>query len=225
MNDPRAPWRLTRRQFAAGLAASGVAASGLAPAARADSMPEALSCRIFRAGRQVGTAAYQFMRQDGVLTVDLAVELRVKLGFITLFHYKHHNQEQWRGDRLVWFSARTDRNGEPGFANARWNGKGLMVQGSGTRPYLAPPNALGTSYWNFRTVNAPLIDSQNGRMLQVRIADIGPSHAPRADGPAVPATLYDMSGDIRLNLWYAAEHLAGLEYFAHDGSVLKYEMG
>ena len=220
VSNPCLTWRPTRRQVTLGLALSAVA-----PRARAEPLPAALGCTIFRNNSKIGTAAYQFLRQQNALSVTIMVDLRIRLGFITLFRYQHHNQESWRGGNLVWFSARSNRNGAHEFAQGSWNGTGLMVQGSGVHPYLAPAGAIDTSYWNFRTVSAPLINAQTGRLLKATIRKIGPSAAPRADGTAIPATEYAMTGDIHLNLWYAAERLTGMEYFAHDGSVLRYEIG
>ncbi len=194
------------------------------PRAWAEPLPAALACTIFRNGAKVGTAAYEFLHRNNALSVIITVDLRIRLGFITMFRYQHHNQEQWRDNQLVWFSARTNRNGERGYAQGHWNGTDLMVQGSDAKPYIAPKGALDTSYWNFRTVTAPLIDSQTGRLLHITLTNAGPSAAPRADGAAIPATKYSMTGDLHLNLWYASERLTGMEYFAHDGSVLRYEI-
>jgi hypothetical protein len=181
-------------------------------------------CKVFRAGHDIGRATYAFVPYADTLTVSIAVDIRVRFGFLTLYRYTHTNAEQWRGDQLIGFSARTDNNGQPQFAAAHWNGSALAVTGSGTRPYVAPARAIGSSYWNKRTLTDPLINSQTGKLLNVRLASVGPGRAVLASGASVPAAEYRMSGDLRMNLWYdGAGQLAGLQYYAHDGSVITYE--
>jgi hypothetical protein len=212
---------LTRRHFA-GAALAALAARP----AWALSFPAAsrINCKVFRGATEIGTADYVFTPSGDRLAVAVDVDIRVRVGFITLFSYRHHNLEHWVGDRLLEFTAHTLRNGAQGYAYARWNGTGLAVTGSQTAPYVAPPNAIGTSYWNFRTVSDPLIDTQNGRLLKVAVTEQGPGAALQADGTSVPATEYTVNGEIRLNLWYtSANDLAGLQYYAHDGSILSYE--
>ncbi len=224
---------LTRRGLgiaAAGavLAPSMLVSSVLARPVRAAAAPApvqgSITCKVLRAGHDIGRATYSFVPAGNALTVNIVVDLRVRFGFITFFRYTHSNTEHWQDGRLIGFAARTNNNGQPQFATAVWNGAALAVTGSNTAPYLAPPNAIGTSYWNPRTLTDPLINSQTGKLLRVRLAPLGPSRAVRASGATVPATEYHMSGDLRMNLWYdAAMRLAGMQYFAHDGSVLLYE--
>jgi hypothetical protein len=213
--------RLTRR--AAGLAALGALVARPAAALNLPSQPQVL-CKVVRGGRDIGRAVYSFVPNGDQLQVGIDVDVRIRIGFITLYRYEHHNIEQWRGDRLVGFDAHTFKDGRRFFAQAQAQVGGLAVNGTLTRPYTAPGNAIGTSYWNARTLVDPLIDSENGRLLNVRLKTIGPSEALQSDGAKVPAEEYHMSGDLRLNLWYdAGRNLAGMQYFAHDGSVVTYE--
>jgi hypothetical protein len=212
---------LTRRDL--GIAAAGVWLAGRATAMDAPEVGT-IACKVVRAGRDIGRATYTFTPSGDDLTVAIAVDLHIRFGFITLFHYSHSNAEHWHGGRLVGFTAHTNNNGQAQFCTARRSEAGIAVTGSGTAPYVAPPEAIGTSYWNPRTLTDPLINSQTGKLLSVSLAPVGQSRAVLATGATVPATEYRMSGDLRMNLWYdAAKRLAGLQYYARDGSVLTYE--
>jgi hypothetical protein len=211
-----------------GMAALGtlVAGSAWVDPAAAMAFPDArtVACRVMRQGRDIGRATTSFDRRGDDLRVTIAIDIRVRLGFITMFRYTHSNVEQWQGERLAGFEAHTNDDGTPNFATARWNGSGFDVTGSRTAAYVAPPEAIGTSYWNARTLTDPLINSQNGKLLDVRLTPLGQTPARLAAGRTVEATEYRMTGDMRMNLWYdAARNWAGLQYYAHDGSVLTYE--
>ena len=183
-----------------------------------------ISCKVVRAGSDIGRTTYDFERTGDILSVALSIDLRVRLGFVTLFRYTHANLEHWHGDQLIQFASHTNNNGSAEQAAAQWNGSALAVTGSKTRAYIAPPGALGSTYWNPRTVHSPLINAQDGRLMKIRTVDAGPSEALQAGGAKIPATEYQVTGDLRLNLWYdALSTLAGMQYFAHDGSVLNYE--
>lgn len=193
--------------------------------AEAQTLPgPSLRCRVIRKGHDIGTADYQFEQQADALTVRIAVDIHIKLGFVTLFSYVHRNVEHWQGGRLMDFTSSTNDNGTPNFATARRQANGIAVTGSRTAAYTAPDDAIGSSYWSALTLTAPLINTQNGKLLALSIRDAGASAALLADGKTVPATEYQVSGDMHLNLWYdAARQWAALQYYARDGSVLIYE--
>ena len=211
---------ISRRAFAA----AGAAAAIVRPALAEETPSGDITCRVIRGGKQIGTASYVFDRQGDRLKVAIAIDIRIHVGFLTVFRYQHSNVENWDGHRLLGFDARTDNNGSAENAHARWNGAVLEVSGSRTEPYTAPEGAIGTSYWNPRTLSAPLINTQNGKLLNVRLMPVGPSRAVLATGRTVAANEYRMVGDVRMNLWYdTTPSWAGLQYFAHDGSVVSYE--
>ena len=55
--------------------------------------------------------------------------------------------------------------------------------GSGTEHYIAPEQAIGTTYWNRRMVNGPMISLEDGVLLRPDVA----LHRPNRSGwPAAP---------------------------------------
>jgi hypothetical protein len=176
-----------------------------------------------RKGDDIGLASYRFERSGEVLTVQINIDLRVRLGPIALFRYVHQNVEVWQADTLMSLDAKTDDDGLPKYMSAKRGPEGLMVTGSKTEPYIAPQNALGTTYWNIRCVSTPLINTEDGHLMDVKITPDGISAVPLASGATVQARQYDMRGEIRIDLWYEpTDEFASMRYYAKDGSVVTY---
>jgi hypothetical protein len=213
---------LTRRWLLAGAAVLGGARSARAglpvpPDSR-------LAFRLMRHGSPIGTHVMTFSRDGDTLTVHIAVDVLVKFGPIPLVRYTHRNQEVWQRDRLVGFESRTDRNGTPMHVQARWQGSGLAVEGSGTRPYVAPANALATTHWNSTMLRCPMIGTQDGQLMHPVVSAQPEERIRLASGEPVAARRYRLSGDLDLDIWYdSTDTWAGLRFAADDGSVITYE--
>jgi hypothetical protein len=212
----------------AGLAA-GLAATGWADA-KADVPAGApaggvLRFRVRRRGSLIGTHQLDFAPTGAAgLVVRVAIDIRVGFGPIPLYRYRHRATETWAAGKLAALSTETSDNGSPLAMSATRDAAGLHVQGSKTAAYLAPEGAIGTTYWSTRTLDAPLINTEDGRLLKTSIASLGRRLVPTAAGADVLASGYTISGDLRLTLWYDTErHWASLRFLAHDGSIITYE--
>jgi hypothetical protein len=183
-----------------------------------------LAFRLMRHGAVIGTHSLAFHSNGDSLEVDITVDVLVKFGPFPFVRYSHHNREAWHGDRLIGVSSRTDRNGTKlHMAAARIDG-GLKVEGSGTRPYVAPHDAFATTYWHKSTLFGPLIGTQDGALMHPRISQFRPEPIRLASGEETPAKRYLLSGDLDVELWYDANDTwAGMRFTADDGSVISYE--
>src|SRR4051794_39379278 len=85
---------------------------------------------VARNGSDIGRHRLRFTPDGDRLTVDIDIELVVKLAFVTVYRYRHANRELWEGDRLLSFTSRTDDNGTPHQASARRSsGSSILVEG------------------------------------------------------------------------------------------------
>ncbi len=212
---------VARRAFLAGMAVAAVrpARAGL-PAPPSGH----LAFRLMRHGSSIGTHVMVFRRDADLLTVDIAVEVLVKFGPIPFVRYTHRNLETWRGDQIVGLASQTDRNGRRLYMQAHWTGSGLAVEGSGTKPYIAPPNALGTTHWNSSMLHGPMIGTQDGMLIRPTVAPLPEERIRLASGNEVPAKSYKLSGDLDLETWYdTADTWAGMRFTVDDGSVITYQ--
>jgi hypothetical protein len=183
-----------------------------------------LAFRLKRHGAAIGTHTLAFRGNSDALEVAIAVDVLVKFGPFPFVRYSHHSRETWQGGRLVGVSSYTDRNGTKLHMAASRTEAGLKVEGSGTRPYVAPHNASATTYWHKATLFGPLIGRQDGGLIHPHIAQHRPEPIRLASGEEMPAQRYVLTGDLDLELWYdASDTWAGMRFVADDGSVVSYE--
>ncbi len=224
---------MERRALLAGTLACGVApicaamGDGMRPRSTAG-LPvppsHALAFRLVRHGAAIGTHTLAFRPGDNSLSVAIEVDVALSLGPIPLVRYTHRNTEVWRGGRLVALDAETNRNGTQLYMSARRVEAGLRVEGSGTDPYIAPEDALPTSYWNAQMLRAPMIGTQDGMLVHPRVTEKPIEPVRLASGAETAVRCYSLTGDLVLDLWYDPEsHWMGMRFVVADGSVISYE--
>jgi hypothetical protein len=183
-----------------------------------------LAFRIMRHGSQIGSHVLQFRCNGDSLEVDIAVDVRVSLGPIPLVRYSHRNHESWVADRLVGLDSHTDRNGKALQMSACATSAGLRVEGSGTAPYIAPHNALASTYWYKNVLQGPIIGTQDGMLVRPAISQPQAQPIHLASGAEMPAKRYVLTGDLDVELWYdVRDTWVGMQFSVDDGSVISYE--
>ncbi|MCU0984336.1 MAG: DUF6134 family protein, partial [Acetobacteraceae bacterium] len=133
----------------------------------------------------------------------------------------HRNTEVWRGDRLVSIASTTDNNGTPLSVKARANGRGIEVEGTDSGAYLAPIEAISTSYWHGAFLRGQKIDTQGGRLLTTTLRRVGEETIPIAGRPT-PATHWRIDGDLELDIWYDAAGAWSRLRFINNGATILY---
>jgi hypothetical protein len=202
------------------------AAAVARPAFAALPVPPAdvLAFRMIRHGSEIGRHTLNFERSGDTLNVHIAVDAAITLLMIPVARYTHRATETWQGDTLVRLVGKTNKNGEPGWVDAQRTGEGLVVTGSKTRRYVAPPEAIGVSYWNKRMLNGPMISLENGELLQPKIAARRTDAVPLASGGTIAAEHYNISGPFAADVWYDQTNTwASLALDISDGSEVRYE--
>ena len=213
---------ITRRGLIAAAALPLVAADGSGPL-----LPAAgrLAFDVVRNGSVIGSHVLSFSRVDGGFDIRIVVEIVVRLGPVPLFRYELNGIEQWRDDKVIHVSATTNDDGTSDFIRADRDEWGLWVTGSKAERYLAPGNALPATHWNEAELGGPWINPQDGKLFHPVITPKGIDPAILAGGRSVPARHFDVSGDIKMQLWYDAAHQwTGLLFAARDGSAVRYEL-
>jgi hypothetical protein len=189
-------------------------AAALLPATARAALPD-LAFRVLRDGREVGTHRVVFRDQGGALVVASALRIQVRLAGFTVFRFTQDTEEAWRGDRLAALESRSDRNGRPGFCEARGERAGLRLRGVGGEVVL-PPNAAPMTWWRVASLapGVPLFDVREGRAVVPRIERLPASAGQRIRVTAGETTevLYDADGT-----W------AGFTTIGDDGSTVRYE--
>jgi Family of unknown function (DUF6134) len=208
-----------RRLLVGGLAAGscGLARAGL-PIPAADR----LAFHIVRKGQTIGEHSLTFTRAGDGLTVGVAADIVVGIGPIALFRYKHRATEQWRGEQVVSVDAETNDDGTPRRMSARRDESGLVVEGSRAPRYTAPARSLPGTHWDRAMLDAPFINTEDGRLMSPTVKLVG-METLATTGGSVQAQRYALRGDADLDTYYdLTPSWVGLRFTAKDGSEIRY---
>jgi hypothetical protein len=179
---------------------------------------------VVRDKSKIGTHVLTFDQDGDNLTINVAVELKVGVGPITLFRYKHKAVEVWKNGILFSLDTETNDDGTPNIVTGRRTETGFTVEGTKAKLYTAPDDAIPATHWNRNQLNGPWINTQDGRLLHPIITPMGNDAIPTADGGTLMANHFALKGDAVLDTWYdATRNWAGLSFKAGDGSSIVYE--
>jgi hypothetical protein len=190
----------------------------LAPAApaAADGVPPdgRLEFAAFRHGSDIGRGAYRFSGDSAHREVAIAVDIQVKIAFITVYRFTHRAHEVWEGARLVRMEAETNDNGTAHSVRVARDGDRLAVTADG-RTSHASQDAKPLSFWHRGIMTAPdIIDPVDGAVFALTVVrDPGASES------------YEIRNDagLRRRIAYDADGvLAGFRLWAQDGSEVDY---
>jgi hypothetical protein len=211
--------------FGALFGALGAALVAAGPLGAALPGSDEIAFKVLRGGEPLGHHRVAFRREAGDLHVEIDIDLEVKLAFVTVFRYRHTNHEVWRDGRLVSIETETNDDGETYWMRGRASDAGLAVEGS-SGSFVAPADVMPTSYWNAQTVTkSRLLDTQRGRLVDVEIIPAG-SETISVAGEPVEARRYAVSGDLELDLWYAADgEWAKIAFEARGAEVVYRRLG
>lgn len=184
---------------------------------RGDAAPRELAFEVWREGSPIGRHSLIFQTEGDRLQVDIAIDLAVGLGPITLYRYRHRSQEDWQGGKLIALTTETNDDGTKFAVRAKASPEGLQVGNQ-----ILPANLLPTSYWHVAAMTrSQLLDSQDGSLRLVSVSKIGRETA-EIGGAARPVDRYRVSGDLEMDLLYLPNgEWAGLEFTA-KGSKITY---
>jgi hypothetical protein len=188
--------------WAAMLAVAGLPA---APAAiAADLKDGATSFKVIREGDQIGTHTVTARHEGGDLVLDIAVDIKVKVAFITAYRYEQTRREVWRDGKLIAFESDTNDDGKKAKTSGKLEGDMLVVTGpDGTQKVR--PDIIPNSWWNPDLAKqSELLSSFDSKVLNVKVEDAGEETVDTAGGP-VKAHRYVLSGEVEREVWYDAD--------------------
>ena len=134
-----------------------------------------LAFRVRRNGSIIGSHTVNFVEAGARLTVNTTLNISVRFAGLVLYHYALHATEDWRDGVLQAVRAETDDDGSKLFLRATRQDGRLAVEGSAAR-YLAPVGAIPASHWNQAELLAPMINLQDGELLDFTVTRRGSAH-------------------------------------------------
>jgi hypothetical protein len=177
---------------------------------------------IMREGAKIGTHVLNFTRVGAALKVAVAVDIVVSFGPIVLYRYKHRATVDWDGEMVASITARTNDDGTPRRMSAQRDEGGLVVEGSRAARYVAPAHSLPGTHWDRAMLDAPFINTEDGRLMSPTVTPMGWTEV-AVTGGTVRAQQYHLTGDVQLDTYYAeGPAWVGLRFQAHDGSEVRY---
>jgi len=183
--------------------------------ATAFAAPSALNFRVVRSGSAVGTHTVRFRDEGNALVAETEVRIIVRLAGFVVYRYAHDTTERWQDERLMSLSARLDRNGTPGFCEARAEGSALLLRGTAGEARL-PAEAAPLTWWRMATLRpgVPLFDPRRGEPVvpEFQRSVVAGGTLIRMIGGEGAEILYDSAG-----LW------TGFATTGEDGSTVRYE--
>lgn len=170
----------------------------------------------------IGSHVLDFAIAGDVVTIKVAIDILVKFGPVPVYRYKHRATEIWRGGTFNSIESVTDRDGTSLRMRAETMQAGLTVEGSQTPRYVAPANTYPTTYWNRVMLQNNVINSEDGRLFEVKPKMLAEESVPSAAG-SLRARHYRLEGDLPLDLWYDDNEQWAHLVFTKDGSTVIYQ--
>lgn len=166
--------------------------------------------RVEREGRDIGRHRIELQPSADGFAVRVEIDLAVGFAFLTLYRYTHDNREVWQDGRLAGFASRTDDNGTHYRVACRRDRQGFVIESS-EGAFRAPADAVATTYWHRDFTRSRVwIDSMSGRPR--RVVCRPRSDVPPPSGCPGPPSAFAVTGELAVDLAYAGDRLAGLEF-------------
>ena len=190
-----------RRSFFAGALAACVVIKKTANAA-SEAATGTRRFDLVRGDTRIGRQSVTVSRSGSQVTVEVEVDIAVRIVGVPVYRYTLSSSEIWDGGRLLKLDAVTDDNGTRGFAAAARSANGLAIKGSSYTGVVGG-NPGTTTYWSPAFPKRPVwISTQDGQPLSVTARSGRIERFPTPSG-AVDATRWQIGGDLAdLDLFY-----------------------
>jgi len=191
--------------------------------ALAQSRPRSdLHFEVWRSGHQIGSHRVSFRGDDHELVAEIEAEMRIKLGPVPLFDYRHHGTETWRGGRFASLETRSVTNGRVEQVSAERTDAGVAITTGPGKTLRASTQTCPLTHWNAGVFEGAMFNPQTGAILRETIARSVDTVS--LDGRSVGATCYRIRGDAEIADWYdPAGTWIALRGKASDGSSIEYK--
>ena len=208
-----------RAMLCAGLGALG----SVWPGASAFAAPAShLAFEIWRNERRIGSHTVSIEGDRQAMTVVIMAEMAFGFGLIPI-RYRHDARETWRDGAFAEFASTSVTDGIRDRVTAHREGDAISLVGSHGGPITAPANVHPLTHWNSAVLDGPLFNPQTGAMLNERITRTPGQTVTLADGRAISATGYALTGPARITDWYDGQDAwTGLHGRLPDGSWIDY---
>lgn len=177
---------------------------------------------VQRSGKTIGTHRLGFSEEQGMLRVDIEMDLRIRFLALFSYNYRYLASEWWQQGQLQRLDVRVDDDGELTELSARREGEHLLLTQANQSNQL-PAELLTTNHWNIGILSqSAVLNTLTGEASQLAVEFLGESMVPAGD-TEVPVRLYRLGGDLEdTDTWYDAQgRWLGMEFSARDNSRIR----
>jgi hypothetical protein len=193
---------MQRRRFLAASSAATLLPAGLA---QASTLPVpasgAIGFNVFQDGTPCGEHHLTFTQTGDDLKVDIDIELA---GRAALIPYKYSLQatEHYTNGVFQSLDSHAVDRGTVKDVHCHRQGDGYEISGTTMPAYTGPADTLPLSYWNKAMLTATIVNIETAHSYKEVVTSPGWSQLPTAGGGSITAQRYDLSGKLRLSVWY-----------------------
>ena len=128
---------------------------------------------IIRKNKTIGTHTISFIENDKDLKVDIEVNINVKLGFLTIYKYRHNNTEYWKEGELIKISTNSLTNSKKKyFVEGQKNNDFFEYEGVDNTKRTGL-DVIPISYWNYEILDRKVfLDSQKGILREFDLKEM-----------------------------------------------------
>jgi hypothetical protein len=182
---------ICRRTFVLAAAGSLIAArAGFAKGVFNDS-----TFKVVRKGDDIGRHVIRFRQQPDGTQVTTAIDIKVKMAFITVASFKQDAVETWRDGILINGKSRIVDDGEISDVTLEARDEELLVQGPKGRVKVPLGTMTDISFWNQDIVQqAALVDTQTTDIIKLSTGKGVREMVDLGNGRKAEGTRYALSG-------------------------------
>ena len=204
--------------------ASVMFATGLV--AEADSIDDQANYHfdVYLNGKEIGKHKVQLRQQDDVKKVKIEADFDVKVLFVSVYKYRHSNEETWKGQCLNKVTAFTDANGEKFFINSRKVGEVMqLVTRDGEHGVDGCVRSF--AYWDINLLQADmLLNTQTGDYVRAELDAKGIDEIQLGDVTFQSKKYQLVTDDGTIDLWYTLDdRWIALESKTSNDMTIRYE--
>jgi hypothetical protein len=203
---------------------TGALSAALLPQLALAAMPPALRFNIFRNGKPFGSYGVGIVTSGDTTTVTSDVAMAMKISGLTVFNYKLHCVEVWKGGRFMALESQSTRDSDRQTVSASRGELGINVNNKGGAQLL-PATANPLTHWNPAVLlgGAPLFNPEDGRLQTLKAQSMGRTPVILANGSKLLANQWAIRGQATIDDWYDdAGVWAGLKGVLPDRSIIEY---
>jgi len=216
---------LDRRVLIAG--ALGVAAAPAlalaAPVAAAKSASSSLRFNILRNGKPFGSYTVGFVTAGDVMTVTTDVGMAARIAGMTVFDYKHHCVETWKGGVFQEMTSHSVRDNQSDQVVSAVRADGSVQVTNNHGLVSLPGDSRPLTHWNQAALRGPLFNPQDGYPLKIVATPVGRDNFALATGAPVAGAHWALRGAAQIDDWYDDSGTwLGLRGLFPDKSTVEY---